>query len=184
MDAPDMDLKTPQARRLWARFKRDLAFRDRDLSAADRQEALAETVAHIHDAFLAAGGESEVSRLTAALHQFGPLEQAPPAWRKPLGIILHQAAILFIGIACFFVLALLHMAVMDLFNPDAVGLYIHGGGDFTLSYEAQPHSREVLGGWFAPAAIGVAAVIGTIVFVIHRLAIASSGPVSGWIREQ
>lgn len=183
MDTPDLDLTTPEARRQWARFKRDLAFRDRNLPAADRDEALAETIAHIHDAFLAADGGTEASRLAAALTRFGPLEAAPPAWRKPLGVILHQAAILLIGITGFFVLALLHMAVMDLFNPEAVGLYIHAGGDFTLSYEVQPHSREVLGRWFAPAALGVSAVIGAGLFGIYRLAIASSGPVSGWIRQ-
>lgn len=183
MSAPDLEFSSVDARRTWSRFKRDLAYRYRDLPPEDRIEAVAEAAAHIYEAIADAPGDTEHARLTAALAGFGELPAAPPAWRKPLGVALHQGAILILGVTGFFLAVLLHMAVMEVLNPDAVGLYVHSAGDFTLSYEIQPQSREVLGGWFIQAILGFVGVAGAALYGLYRLAIASTGPVSGWIRE-
>lgn len=164
-----LDLQTAEARRLWADYRHRLAWRDRDLPALERSERLMEAEAHIAEAMSASGSGGEAERLRAALQAFGRLEAPPSAWRAPLHFALRYLAMTTAVICGLFALALLHMAVMEVFNPDAVGLYWHPGDGVTLSYENQPGSRELLGAWFIPAALAAAAALLAIVAALYRL---------------
>ena len=154
-----LDLQTAEARRLWADYRHRLAWRDRDLPALERAERLMEAEAHIAEAMSASGSGGEAERL----------EAPPSAWRAPLHFALRYLAMTTAVICGLFALALLHMAVMEVFNPDAVGLYWHSGDGITLSYENQPGSRELLGAWFIPAALAAAAALLAIVAALYRL---------------
>lgn len=164
-----LELETAEARLLWARYRRRLAWRDRDLPAAERAERVMEAEAHIADALAEAQGGSEADRLRAALDAFGKLEDPPAAWRVPVYFALRYVAMTAIALSGLLALALLHMAVMEVFSPDAVGLYWHPGDGFTLSYENQPGSREVLGAWFIPAALAAATALIGIAAGLYRL---------------
>jgi hypothetical protein len=175
-----MQFETETARKTWSRFERDLNWSNRNLPAAEQREALAEASAHIRDTMIGQQGD-EHDRLTNAIKGFGDLPEAPPVWRMPLAVALHYAAILVIGVIGLFLTLLLHMAVMDVFQPDQVGLWIYEGGSFSLSYEAQSDAREVLGWSFAPIILLVTSITGAGLYGIWRLALAPSGPVSRWM---
>lgn len=177
-----LPLETETARRRLAEFRRSLAWRDRGLSEPEREEARLEAEAHLAEAFAAAQGE-ESDRLEAAIAAFGDLPDAPPAWRKPLAIVLHYGALPVIGVVGLFVLALLHMAAMDVLNPSQVGLWVYPDGDFSLSYEAQEGAREVLGPGFAFAAIGLSIGLGWSLLLLWRFAVSPSGQVARWMQD-
>ena len=164
-----LDLQTGEARRLWSDYQRRLAWRDRDLPASERTERLLEAEAHISEAMSAASAGSEADQLRAALNAFGTLEPTPAVWQAPVQVALRYAGMSLAVICGFFALALLHMAVMEVFNPDAVGLYWRSGDGVSLSYEAQSGSRELLGVWFIPAALATAAVLLGVVAGLYRL---------------
>lgn len=164
-----IELNTADARRVWADYRRRLAWRDRHLSPTERAERLMEAEAHIGEAMSVSSGGSEADRLHDALAAFGSLEAPPPAWRAPVHFALRYAAMTVIVLCGLLALALLHMSVMEIFNPEAVGLYWRDGDGVTLSYEAQPGSRELLGGWFIPAAVAVSAGLIAIAAGLYRL---------------
>lgn len=164
-----LELETAEARRIWADYRRRLAWRDRDLPAIERAEREMEAEAHIAEAMRDAAGENEPERLRAALDAFGALDAPPPAWRAPVHFALRYAGMSVVVICGLFALALLHMAAMDAFNPDAVGLYWRPGDGYTLSYEIQPGSREVLGAWFIPTALAASASLIGIAVWVYRL---------------
>jgi hypothetical protein len=177
-----MQFDTDAARQAWTRFRRNLNWANRSLPHEDQQEALAEASAHIRDA-MATGHGDELARLTAAISGFGPLTVAPPVWQLPLAVTLHYAAILVIGVTGFCLTILMHMGIMDLINPDAVGLWIYTEGDWALSYEAQPAAREILGFWFLPAIIATISIIGGGLYALWRVALAPGGPVARWLKQ-
>ena len=177
-----LTLESEAARRRLAEFRRRLAWRDRALPAPEREDARLETEAHLAEAFNAAQGE-ELNRLDAAVAAFGDLPDAPPAWRKPLAVALHYGALPVIGVFALFTLALLHMAVMDVFNPSGVGLWVYPDGDWSLSYEAQAGAREVLGRGFTFAAFGLSIGLGWSLFLLWRFAISPAGHVARWMKE-
>ena len=79
-------------------------------------------------------------------------------------------------------LVLLHMAVMEVVHPQAVGLWHYADGDWVLSYQAQQGAAEVLGAWFIPAALSLCALSSAVLYALWRFAIAPAGPVSGWMK--
>ena len=118
-----LTFSTPQARRLWADFQRRLDWANRELDLADRADISAEAAAHIRDAMAGLTESDELMRLEASIAGYGELPAAPPAWRRPAAILLHYGSILAIGVIGVFVLVLLHMAVMEVLNAQAVGLW-------------------------------------------------------------
>jgi|GEM_PF-2473480 len=183
MSPATLSLETQDAQKRWQAFCRDLQFRDRNLPKEDAADTLAEITAHVHDALAHAEGASELDRLNACLTAFGPIPAAPPTWRKPLAVMLHYLAIMVIGVTGLFLITLLHMGVMDIFNPDGVGLWVYANGEFSLSYEIQADAEEVAGVWFLPAILGVTAAISGLLFVLYRIAIAPQGRIAQWTRE-
>jgi hypothetical protein len=178
----NLTLSTPGARRLWQDFLRRLNWVNRDLDAADRADISAEAATHIRDAMEGLAEGDELTRLQAAITGYGELPAAPPVWRQPAAIILHYGSILALGVAGIFVLILLHMAVMEVFYPQAVGLWHYRQGDWALSYEAQEGAGEVLGAWFIPAILSLCAAASALLYTLWRFAVAPSGPVSRWMK--
>jgi len=176
-------LTTAEARRLWQDFQRRLDWANRDLDAADRADIRAEAATHIRDAVMQMNEGEEVTRLRAAINSFGMLPAAPPAWRRPAAIALHYGSILALGVAGVFILILLHMAVMEVFYPDAVGLWRFPDGDWALSYEAQDSADEVLGGWFIPVIVSACALASGLLYALWRFAVSPDGVMSGWMRN-
>lgn len=164
-----LEFETAEARRIWADYRRRLAWRDRDLPAIERSERVLEAEAHIAEAMQEASDDSEPERLRAALDAFGSLDAPPPAWRAPVHFALRYLGMSVVVVCGLFALAFLHMAAMDAFNPDAVGLYWRPGDGYTLSYENQPGSREVLGAWFIPAALAASVSLIGIAAGVYRL---------------
>jgi hypothetical protein len=181
---PDLELETPEARRIWKDFLRRLDRSNRALSEQEREEARAEAIAHIAELLAEETGDDEADRLRKALARFGLPPALPPLWRKPLAHMLHYFAIMVMGAGGLVVLALLHMAVMEVFNPAGVGLYLYpGDAGITLSYENQAGARELLGGWFIPAILSVSLLAVGGLFGLWRLALCPSGPISRWMRS-
>ncbi|WP_417489704.1 hypothetical protein [Maricaulis sp.] len=178
-----LTFSTPEARRLWQDFQRRLDRANRELDAAARADISAEAASHIRDAMEALDEGDELTRLQAAISSYGDLPAAPPAWRQPAAVVLHYGSILALGIAGIFVLIFLHMTVMEVFNPQGVGLWHYGQGDWSLSYEAQVGATEVLGGWFIPAMLTLSAVIAALLYALWRFAVAPGGPVSTWMKD-
>lgn len=174
---------TAAARLLWQDFLRRLDWANRDLDAAERAEIRAEAATHIRDAMEGLTEGDELSRLQAAIASYGDLPAAPPAWRRPAATGLHYGSILALGVAGVFVLIFLHMAVMEVFHPQAVGLWRYAGGDWALSYEAQEGAEEVLGAWFIPAILSVCALASALLYALWRFAVAPTGPVSRWMKD-
>jgi hypothetical protein len=164
-----LEFETAEARRIWAEYRRRLAWRDRELPAIERSERMMEAEAHIADAMRDASGKSEAERLRVALDAFGALDAPPPAWRAPVHFTLRYLGMSVVVICGLFALALLHMAAMEVFNPDSVGLYWRPGDGYTLSYENQPDSREVLGACFIPAALAASVALIGIAAGVYRL---------------
>ncbi len=174
---------TPEAQRLWSDFLRRLDWSNRHLAAPERDDARAEAIAHITELMASSDMEDEVERLREALDRFGPLPAPPPIWRKPLAVGLHYLAIMTIGASGLVLLILLHMTVMELFNPAAVGLYIYPGDSLpTLSYEHQAGAREVLGAGFIPVMLALVAAASAALYGLWRLALAPDGPVTRWMK--
>lgn len=176
-------LTTDEARRLWQDFQRRLNWANRALDAAERAEICAEAATHIRDAMQELTEGDEFTRLQAAIASYGDLPPAPPGWRRPAASVLHYASILTLGVAGVFVLILLHMAVMEMFHPQGVGLWHYAAGDWSLSYEAQDGAEEVLGAWFIPAVLGLCAIASALLYALWRFAVAPAGPVSRWMKE-
>lgn len=177
-----LTFSTPQARRLWADFQRRLDWANRELDLADRADISAEAAAHIRDAMAGLTEGDELMRLQASIAGYGELPAAPPAWRRPAAILLHYGSILAIGVIGVFVLVLLHMAVMEVLNAQAVGLWHFADGDWALSYEAQTDADEVLGGWFIPAVLSLCALTSALLYKLWRFAVAPGGLISGWMK--
>jgi hypothetical protein len=176
-------ITTHEARRQWQDFQRRLEWANRDQDATDRADIRAEAATHIRDAMEAQTEGDEVTRLTAAMESYGTLPPAPPAWRQPLAVILHYGSILVLGVCGVFVLILLHMAVMEIFFPQAVGLWQHSQGDWSLSYEAQEGAEEILGAWFIPSILLFCAFASALLYALWRFAVAPAGPVSRWMKD-
>lgn len=178
-----LELTTAEARRLWTDFLRRLDWSNRDLPGPEREEAKAEVIAHIAEDMAALDLPDEVERLREALDRFGIPPAPPPAWRKPLAIVLHYLAIMVMGASGLVILILLHMTLMEALNPAAVGLYIYPGDTvLTLSYENQAGAREILGAWFIPAMLVVSAFGSAALYGLWKLALSPTGPVSRWMR--
>jgi len=178
-----LTFSTPEARSVWQDFQRRLDWANRDLDAADRADIGAEAATHIRDAMEGLSEGDELSRLQAAIASYGALPAAPPAWRRPVAIITHYGSILALGVVGVFVLIFLHMAVMEVLNAQAVGLWHFASGDWALSYEAQPDANEVLGPWFIPAILSLCALASALLYALWRFAVAPDGPVSGWMKD-
>ncbi|WP_417482910.1 hypothetical protein [Maricaulis sp.] len=178
-----LTFSTPQARRLWQDFQRRLDWANRDLHAAERADLRAEAAAHIRDSMAELTEGDEFTRLQAAIAGYGDLPAAPPAWRRPAAILLHYGSILALGLAGIFVLIFLHMAVMEVFNAQGVGLWHFASGDWALSYEAQDGAEEVLGGWFIPAMLTTCALVSAGLYALWRFAVAPGGAVSAWMKD-
>lgn len=163
-----IEFETAAARALWNDYRRRLAWRDRELPPAERAERLREAESHIIEAMAEDSGNSEVARLERALEAFGTIAAPPAAWQAPARMLASFIVITLIAVSGLLALSLLHMAVMEAFNPNEVGLYWRDGDGWTLSYEAQPDSREVLGAWFIPAALAIAALLGSLVAILLR----------------
>lgn len=174
---------TPQARRLWLNFLRRLDWANRELNIAERADIRAEAATHIRDAMEGLSEGDELSRLQAAISSFGDLPAAPPAWRRPAAVVLHYGSILVLGVAGIFVLILLHMAIMEVFDPQGVGLWHYAEGDWALSYEVQEGANEVLGAWFIPAMLTLCSLASALLYTLWRFAVAPSGPVSRWMKD-
>jgi len=178
-----LTFSTPQARRLWHDFQRRLDWANRELDAAERAEIRAEAATHIRDAMAELSEGDELTRLQAAIAGYGDLDAAPPAWRQPAAVMLHYGSILALGVVGVFVLILLHMAVMEVFYPQAVGLWRYDGGGWALSYEAQDGATEMLGAWFIPAIVSACAATSALLYALWRFAVAPTGPVSRWMKD-
>ena len=178
-----LNFSTPESRRVWKDFQRRLDWANRDLDAADRADISAEAATHIRDAMAGLAEGDELTRLQAAIASYGELPAAPPAWRRPAAILLHYGSILALGVAGVFVLVLLHMTIMEVLHPQAVGLWRYPGGDWSLSYEAQDGAVEVLGAWFIPAVLSVCALASALLYALWRVAVAPGGLVSRWMKD-
>ncbi|MAK63773.1 MAG: hypothetical protein CMF75_03365 [Maricaulis sp.] len=179
-----LEFSTPEARHLWSDFLRRLDWSNRHLPRAEREDAQAEAMAHMAELIAISTQETEADRLRDALSRFGALPSPPPVWRAPLAIGLHYLAIMIIGATGLVLLILLHMVVMELFNPAGVGLYLYPGDPVpTLSYENQPDAEEVLGGWFIPAMLLIILATGAALYGLWRLTLAPTGPVSRWMKR-
>ncbi|WP_203295012.1 hypothetical protein [Maricaulis parjimensis] len=179
----NVEFETHEARRLWADFLKRLDWSNRHLPSADRSEARDEAIAHMAELLAASPIEDETDKLRDALQRFGPLPAPPPVWRKPLAVALHYLAIMTIGASGLVLLILLHMTVMEAFNPGEVGLYVYpGDGLPTLSYETQSGAREILGAGFIPVMLAIIAAGSAALFGLWRLALAPEGPVSRWMK--
>lgn len=178
-----VEFTTLEARRLWTDFLKRLDWSNRHLAGPERQEANAEAIAHIAEHLAASDLENETDRLREALNRFGVLPAPPPGWRKPLAIGLHYLAIMVIGASGLVILTLLHMTVMEVFNPTSVGLYMYPEDRvLTLSYETQTGARELLGAWFIPTLLSVSALAGAGLYGLWRVALSPDGPVSRWMK--
>tara|TARA_R110002072_G_scaffold1395_2_gene11765 strand:- start:744 stop:1292 length:549 start_codon:yes stop_codon:yes gene_type:complete len=178
-----LTLSTPQARRLWQDFQRRLDWSNRELNTAERADIRAEAATHIREAMDRLTSGDEYTRLQMAIESYGVLPDAPPAWRRPLAVIVHYGSILALGVVGVFVLIFLHMVVMEVFYPDAVGLWQHSAGDWSLSYEVQDGAEEILGAWFIPVMLTVCALISALLYALWRFAVAPKGPVSRWMKD-
>ncbi|WP_323761690.1 hypothetical protein [Maricaulis sp.] len=179
----DLDLLGDDAKRIWRQFLRRLDWANRNLAAEDRAEARAEAAAHMREAMGDARAEGEAERLLAAIAEFGDPPAPPPVWRKPAAIVGHYCSIMVIGATGLVVLALLHMAVMEIFNPAGVGVWVFPDeAGFTLSYEAQQGAEEVLGAGFIPVMLALCAILGGAIYGLWRFALSPRGPVAGWMR--
>ncbi len=179
----DLDLVSDEARRIWRRFIRRLDWSNRELTAEDRAEARADAAAHMREALGETRAEDEADRLLAAIAEFGDPPAPPPVWRKPAAIVGHYCSIMVIGATGLVVLALLHMAVMELFNPAGVGLWVYpGDAGFTLSYEAQQGAHEILGAGFIPLMLALCAILSAGIYGLWRFALSPRGPVAGWMK--
>lgn len=183
----NLEFQTPEANWIWHGFLRRLDWSNRDLTPEEKEEARAEVAVHIRDAMaeLNDGDDTgdEFTHLEMAIGSYGLLVDAPPAWRKPLAIGLHYCSILVIGVVGVFVLIFLHMAVMEIFNPEGVGLWIYSSGGFALSYEVQSGATEILGAWFIPTMLGVIGVSVGALYLLWRFALAPSGTVIRWMES-
>jgi len=179
----DVQWESQDARTLWTDFLRRLDWANRDLDPDERADARAEATAHIRDAVASDRDGLEHERLARALARFGPLPAPPPVWRRPAAIVVHYLAIMVMGVGGLVLLILLHMTAMELVNPSGVGLWLYPDDGLTLSYEAQPGAREVLGGFFIPVMLAILAISGGMLFGLWRLALSPDGPVSRWMQR-
>ena len=179
----DLRLTTKAARTLWQRFLKRLDWSNRSLGPDERAEARAEAAAHMREAMGETTAETEAGQLAQAIAGYGELPSPPPAWRRPAAHMAHYLAIMVIGATGLVVLVFLHMAVMEIFNPAGVGLWLYPGENgLTLSYEVQPGAREALGAAFIPVMLAVDAVLLAAIYGLWRFALSPRGPVSRWMR--
>ncbi len=148
-----------------------------------RAEMRAEGATKMHDALAEVSEGDEFTRVQTAIAGYGDLAAAPPVWRGPAAIMLNYGCILALGVVGVFVLILLHMAVLDIFYPQAVGLWRYDGGGWSLSYEVQAGAEEVLGAWFIPAILTTCAATSALLYALWRFAVAPTGAVSRWMKE-
>lgn len=178
-----VEWESAEAQTLWNDFLRRLDWANRTLPPDERADARAEATAHIRDAVVSDADGPEQERLSRALARFGALPAPPPVWRRPVAIALHYLAIMVVGVSGLVLLFLLHMTVMELVNPAGVGLWLYPEDGFTLSYEAQPGAREILGGFFIPVMLAILAISGGLLLGLWRVALSPDGPVSRWMKR-
>ena len=172
-------LAAPEARKIWNGYLTALR---KHKGGADRQEWRAferDIELHVLEHMSQRNDLSGEQRLRDALEALGPadeiagafIRQAPPPSRRLPAAIADQVfasgvallrSVLLIFAVIFFIMGAAHV-----FNKD-VGLWLHGGWDWTLSFERQEGAEQALRGFFSPAAMALAATLAGCSFLLAR----------------
>ncbi|MBA3070347.1 MAG: hypothetical protein FP825_17960 [Hyphomonas sp.] len=157
------------------------------LGDSERQEILQEIRAHLADSAAAEAGD-DTQRAASAIRKLGSarvvgqaylseslLERASHGLRPgltamglmtALGGGLGMTALGLVFSFGYLALTIIAIATVGKLIVPASGLWLHDTGAWSLSFEAMPNSREVLGWWIIP--IGTSLVLGGW-FALNRL---------------
>lgn len=149
------------------------------LAESERQEILQEIRAHLTDSAAAEAGD-DAQRAASAIRKLGSarvvgqaylseslLERASHGLRPgltamglatALGGGLGMTALGLVFAFGYLALTIIAIATVGKLFVPASGLWLHDTGAWSLSFEAMPNSREVLGWWIVP--IGTGLVVG------------------------
>jgi hypothetical protein len=163
------------------------------LTPDERQEILLETRSHVLDRW-----QREPSRrMERVLAELGPAREyarqflpdavepppppGPPALARLVTGGVRTLPLLFVVVGAYSVAMLLLLAaVTELVDPTATGLYVGGGprgrGFQLVLSDPAPSGRDVLGPWFAPAALALAVAIHLLLVRLLRRVLRTAPP--------
>ncbi|WP_428407991.1 hypothetical protein [Hyphococcus sp.] len=172
-------LTAPEARKLWNSY---LAALRKHRRGADKKEWRCfeqDIQLHVLEHLAQHNDLSEEQRLRDALEALGSAEEIAAAFirQAPMGSSSLPAAIavgvvassiaLLRSLLLILAVTFFAMGAAHLFNKD-VGLWLHGGWDWSLSFEKQEGAQQALRGFFSPAAIVLAAMLAGCSFILPR----------------
>lgn len=161
------------------------------LPADDVEEIVQELRGHIAERVAQSASEQNGTTVEGILHQLGPPEQIGSLYRSDalvaharatfspaliVGTTIRWASRTVLGFAASLAglvgysigVGLVVCAVLKVFLPNDVGLWINPSDGFVLGVEVpRPHGPELLGWWLIPygLGVGVAFILGTTVFL-------------------
>ena len=171
-------LNSPEAKKQWCRYKTSLKKLIRSANSDDRQSLYVDIIDHASVAFAETSG-SEIDRLNSVLAQIGSPETVaeaywsattPPATgaiQRILNYVLRFCATVMFSITIVAALVALIMGFANIVNPD-VGVWVHKDMSWSLSFEEQVNSRQLLRDWFSIWAFSVCAILAGIGLFLYQ----------------
>jgi hypothetical protein len=178
-----------QAQAIWSQYMRRVEGLCGLLDKRQTEDILAELKAHLLESYIQIADGDELSRISGAIAKLGEPEDFVPLWveerlldgaqpgssTRNLYFLLRSNALrgvqqfafsLFVGFVYMLSFYFFAMAVLKLFFPENVGLYMSPAGLPFLGYVDADEFSEVLGYWLTP--IGLATAI-SLQFLLNRL---------------
>jgi len=177
-----------EAQTIWTQYMRRVEGLCESLDNRQKADILAELKAHLLESYIRIGDGDEDSRISAAIAKLGHPEDFVPLWveerllegaqpgssTRNLYFLLRSNALrgvqqfafsMMVGFGYLMSFYFFIMAVMKVFYPENVGLYLSPSGIPFLGYVDADEFTEVLGYWLTP--IGLATAIFLQFFLNH-----------------
>jgi uncharacterized membrane protein len=162
-----------QAQILWSEYMNQVGGLCGSLDRRQKADILAELKTHLLESYIQLDSGDEASRIAAAIAKLGDPEDFVPLWveerlldgaqpgstTRNLYFLLRRNALkgvqqftfsILVGFGYLLSFYFFLMAVMKIFFPDNVGLYLSPTGIPFLGYVDANEFREVLGYWLVP----------------------------------
>lgn len=185
-----------QAQSIWSEYMRRVEDLCGSLDNRQKADILAELKAHLLESYIQLDRGDEESRISRAIAKLGQPEDFVPLWveerllegaqpgstARNLYFLLRSNALrgaqqfafsMIVGFGYLMSFYFFIMAVMKVFYPENVGLYLSPSGIPFLGYVDADEFTELLGYWLTPIGLATAVLLQ---FLLNEL-------VRGWVRH-
>ena len=181
-DAENSTFTQQQAQTIWSAYMRKVEGLCGSLDSRQKADILAELKAHLLESFIQLDDGDEETRISAAIAKLGKPEDFVPLWveerllegaqpgssTRNLFFLLRSNALrgvqqfaftMIVGFGYMMSFYFFIMAVMKVFFPQNVGLWLSPSGIPFMGYVDADEFREVLGYWLTPIGLVTAVLL-------------------------